>query len=1327
MSQNDHASPRRISSLKLLAMENRAKASAAEASQYRNNINGHGDDSTGRILSDISTGTSAGLAAFRSSSGSKSIGSGFNPVDEEVAQTGSQLLRPQSTQSGRSSRRMSMAEIKDRLNSQLSYNAGVRIEDKAKDQQLPDEDVKDFVSESTNDDEDFFTHRTWFEQLRDIVFSVLFFMVHGNKAAFLLEYGSLIIEDLQLFTFYISSDIIHIYTVPDNLSGTVINFDNLDLKGTYTNLLAVCAAAAYVAFGFVNGHHRFIWPIRTLRLIATVLPTVFYIPIFEVLVAALTCNLVSDDYHSSWESGDNVRLTLANTGCLDPNRWPLVAVASVALLLYIPVCIAVAGVFFDTNPTLKHVSNRVHGRVEITYIVLKTLLTCVYHFLGDAYYWPKLITATFVSIYMWGAMLYYFPYYNKSINQIRAGFYASSTCIGLASLVGALIHDIRGQKVGYEIFGSHVFLFVFAYIGGYYITGYVYDYIQERCEIAVRMLTKNMSHRSRAHNPQMIDFATDIFKRGIKEFPDQPFVRLSYALYLLAFHKNPAEVRFQLAKIRQLQPAMDVTFQLYFTDQLNNQSKESDFLGLGVKLDVANYAEFQKNDREAKLNHFLALQEMKMMWKLLLDKEYRHQDLSDISVRLYSHAQKAQDNYIKLLAKYPRSRVIMRYFARFCYDVTCDVARGDALTEKADELELETMPLCASTHTRSMVASEAEEDDENPNGQGNRSPELKGVLTVRSKLSGSEAASSVESGTSSSGKRSQNAAKRLRISLLEKKAFQLKMLLSTSNLIVLVMIIANFTILTTLLSSTGNELDYLINLHTRERLTSTEFRRIRQIQRAYERGDYASVIETQHKLQEEMLNFTEAAKTLYKTRNVHDTVSENYYTQPEIFVIISFLGVTDYTIRRFRDNQRHFLEIFRKIPKEIIREVLEDLEEIDNSEIFPPSILKISESMSSRTTHGWLKNNFRAQQAFYSLVLISFAILDQSGDMQTFSIRCLELLKEMVDFDQQTWNTTDDLNANYLYTADQLSGIFDAIIFGDPTRYPASPSYNNYNPKLQDLMENLDCTPYNQSVCLPGNTQWNSTIGFDANAVTLGLLHLTTLYMDEVRSYETISLNGPFVPTQSDIAFMESVVEPYFVDGWHRIEEEVRFEAATYLTSSVRDNILIFIAEIILVLFGYFGQFYSVRKMMANFKFTDQCIYDILLRLPSEVKKLPEIAAMLDNNMTYGTGGLFGNVFSGLASKIQGLLVHRPTNDTIDAVILQKDSKRMVNFRSQSSLKKGGASNSKSLLSLPADDSMEKGKKSLGNSTIDKTADFQDSSIPNGEAISIDVIQNESH
>jgi hypothetical protein len=78
---------------------------------------------------------------------------------------------------------------------------------------------------------------------------------------------------------------------------------------------------------------------------------------------------------------------------------------------------------------------------------------------------------------------------------------------------------------------------------------------------------------------------------------------------------------------------------------------KADFLGFGVRLDVASYAEFQKTDRDAKLNHYLAIQEQRAMWQLLMDKDYKLEDLSAIATRLQTYAHKASDNYVKLAAK----------------------------------------------------------------------------------------------------------------------------------------------------------------------------------------------------------------------------------------------------------------------------------------------------------------------------------------------------------------------------------------------------------------------------------------------------------------------------------------------------------------------------------------------------------------------------------------------------------------------------------------------------------------------------------------------------
>jgi hypothetical protein len=114
-------------------------------------------------------------------------------------------------------------------------------------------------------------------------------------------------------------------------------------------------------------------------------------PIIEVMVSALVCNRAFDAKRAETEL-----MTLENTSCLDPARLPLVILSAICLIVYTPTCMALAAVFYDTNPTLKGPSNRVHGRVDILYITLKTITIVIYKFLDEYYYIPKLITAILV-------------------------------------------------------------------------------------------------------------------------------------------------------------------------------------------------------------------------------------------------------------------------------------------------------------------------------------------------------------------------------------------------------------------------------------------------------------------------------------------------------------------------------------------------------------------------------------------------------------------------------------------------------------------------------------------------------------------------------------------------------------------------------------------------------------------------------------------------------------------------------------------------------------------------------------------------------------------
>ncbi|KAI9334982.1 hypothetical protein BDR26DRAFT_866544 [Obelidium mucronatum] len=350
-----------------------------------------------------------------------------------------------------------------------------------------------------------------------------------------------------------------------------------------------------------------------------------------------------------------------------------------------------------------------------------------------------------------------------------------------------------------------------------------------------------------------------------------------------------------------------------------------------------------------------------------------------------------------------------------------------------------------------------------------------------------------------------------------------------------------------------------------------------------------------------------------------------------VFIIFAFLVVLDRSVRTFLTNQRHSLNIFRSIPKAIIKR----LSEADSGDIFSSSIIKQSHQVSTANAVQTSSAIFRIQYAMYAVCMSilsilfayvnissiytigkNFAILDQAGDMQTYQVRLTNLANELSNVDLKTWGTEKNLREAFLEDYERITSVYDAVKFGDASRYPPSPSYNTYSPTLLWLITDAPCLPYNKSACLPENRQWNSSIGYTPNSVGLGLMHLTDSIMrlnsDIANSCEAEN-NQPSKnpPNPKPLAYFEKVVEWDYLDGWNHIEEETFVETVGMLNNSIHLNIAIFVLEMVLV---FFGQFLVVSRMMSNFRFTDQCIFDLLNRLPAQVKNVPEIAELLVNN-----------------------------------------------------------------------------------------------------------------
>ncbi|KAJ3285082.1 hypothetical protein HDU79_007598 [Rhizoclosmatium sp. JEL0117] len=384
--------------------------------------------------------------------------------------------------------------------------------------------VTDDLADSADDD-GFFVATTFLERVREIVFSVMFFMVHGNATWTVFEYCALIIEDLQLVTFFISLEVSNTYLIPNGLLYSELDYAHMELK-QFSVWFSLCVVAVF--------------------------------------------------------------LMMAN----------IVWVAS--------------------------------------------------------------------GLYMFGVVLFYFPYYNPNVNFMRGGFFFGTTLVGFVATYAAIAHAVTGVQQNQTIIYIMAGVYSFGLATGFKVSAVVYNYIQNevQCrlvqvqdevilkgepimkpdtlvfaywthvEIAARIATIHMDKRRQRVDETTIPHLIMIFKRGMEEFPDQSFLKLSYALYMFHMKALNRDARSRLSKLDQSKVPWD-----------------ADFLGPGIKLDITSYAEYQKTDKDAKLNHYLAVQEMRSLWELLSDKQYTVVELAAIANRFSMYSQKAQESYLKLISK----------------------------------------------------------------------------------------------------------------------------------------------------------------------------------------------------------------------------------------------------------------------------------------------------------------------------------------------------------------------------------------------------------------------------------------------------------------------------------------------------------------------------------------------------------------------------------------------------------------------------------------------------------------------------------------------------
>ncbi|KAI8918327.1 hypothetical protein DFJ77DRAFT_290500 [Powellomyces hirtus] len=212
-------------------------------------------------------------------------------------------------------------------------------------------------------------------------------------------------------------------------------------------------------------------------------------------------------------------------------------------------------------------------------------------------------------------------------------------------------------------------------------TIHVFRHVGE-VEIACRFVHNNRS-------PEALYIMEEIFGEGFEQFPKNALLKLVYAGYLEVFtdstNQEPAYF-VQLAKA--LKPAFDARFFIFMQDRILEQSKRTEGLNAST-LNISSYVEFQTMQNGARRDHLATLIELRAFLSHIRNGQ-RGRDPKTYPIflqRISEAEQRASEYYKKLIARWPKSKVLLRMYGSFLLQIKNERESASKYMLMAEEIE----------------------------------------------------------------------------------------------------------------------------------------------------------------------------------------------------------------------------------------------------------------------------------------------------------------------------------------------------------------------------------------------------------------------------------------------------------------------------------------------------------------------------------------------------------------------------------------------------------------------------------------------------------------
>ncbi|KAG2487286.1 hypothetical protein HYH03_014127 [Edaphochlamys debaryana] len=470
------------------------------------------------------------------------------------------------------------------------------------------------------------------------------------------------------------------------------------LSGMLYLTVGICV---WVAWCFKNDSFAFLWPIKFVRVVASLFFGMLYIMALNIFLVLLECA----PEHGVWMQH------LWHVECFGMPHLIHAIVALVSCFTFAACALLLVVADHDLDPMVKSLLAAPHSMTELKAQLAKTIITVVDVLLWD---FPRVQGAVFAvcccsSFYFHMKQL---PYYTSWMNSFRLCFLAVHAWVAVH--LCALVFTVEAKKVdkgkmGYIVwevvpedyttakvitdsmaYGIPVVFFAAGIMGAIRLLYFFKVALKfQRLQLEPNLYSKRI-HRfgddkyveicSRVArvwdedgtpDPQYLDLAETIIRAGIQQFPKSPYLHIVYANFLIECRQQLQSGWAQLEEARRMPLNLSYRFSIFTREQEHKQKAAVSSSGESAA-DLVSYVEFQRNWRLIQSYHKAALMAMREFWRLLLNQNVNLNHLTSAFRKIEMMERLADKTYKTVLERYPKAVKLLRSYANFLETVKND-------------------------------------------------------------------------------------------------------------------------------------------------------------------------------------------------------------------------------------------------------------------------------------------------------------------------------------------------------------------------------------------------------------------------------------------------------------------------------------------------------------------------------------------------------------------------------------------------------------------------------------------------------------------------------